>query len=208
MGFEKMRVLLLQPQAFSPGFSFASADPRRMSLGILYIAAVLERAGHDVGVGFATKGNIRRLVEKNSPEVLGFSVITPDYPYTKELVRIVREESPKTRIVLGGYHPTFRADEVLEDADFVIRGEGENAMLQLLSALEGKMKLSDVMNLSYYRKNTIVHNRRGPLVDVNSLPFPAREKIGIPYPHIARAINESRGCPYLCTFCCIPNLLY
>jgi anaerobic magnesium-protoporphyrin IX monomethyl ester cyclase len=198
-----MKVLLLHPQVFSPGFSYAIADPRRVSLGLLYIASVLDKAGYDVSVGLATKGNIRRIVEKTSPEVVGFSVITPDYPYTKELVKSVREESPKTRIVLGGYHPTFCANEVLKEtgADFVARGEGENVMLQLVKAVEGKIKLSDVMNLSYSRGNEILHNKSGPLVDVNKLPYPAREKVNIQIP----TINESRGCPYNCTFCCIRN---
>lgn len=196
-----MRVLLLQPQVFSPGLSFITSDPRRVGMGLLYIAAVLDRAGHKVSVELATKGNIRRLVEKASPEVVGFSVMTPDYPDTKELIKAVREESPKTRIVLGGYHPTFCAEEVLKETetDFVIRGEGENAMLQLVTALEGREKLSGVMNLSYRKGNEIVHSKTGALVDVNALPFPAREKVDIPF----MLINESRGCPYACTFCCI-----
>ncbi len=127
--------------------------------------------------------------------------MTPDYPYTKELIEAIRVESPKTPIVLGGYHPTFCAEEVLKETetDFVIRGEGENAMLQLVTALEGREKLSGVMNLSYRKGNEIVHNKTGALGDVNALPFPAREKVDVPF----TLINESRGCPYACTFCCI-----
>lgn len=170
-------------------------------MGLLYIAAVLNRAGHDVSVEFATKGNIERLVEKASPEIVGFSVMTPDYPYTKELIKTVKREEPKTNIVLGGYHPTFCAEEVLRDTqtDFVIRGEGENAILQLITALEGKEKISHVRNLSFKKGKEIVHNKTGELVDVDSLPFPAREKVDVPF----ALINESRGCPHACTFCCI-----
>jgi len=196
-----MRILLLQPQVFSPGLTFLTSDPRRVSMGLLYIAAVLDRAGHEVSVELATRGNIRRLVQKASPEVVGFSAMTPNYPYTKELIKVVREESPKTRIVLGGYHATLRTEEVLKETetDFIIRGEGENAMLQFVSAMEGREKLSDVMNLSYRNGKEIVHNATGGLVDVNALPFPAREKVDIPF----AIIIESRGCPFACTFCCI-----
>ena len=196
-----MKVLLLQPQFFSPGLSFLDADPRRISLGLLYISAVLERAGHEVSVGLATKGNIQRLVEKASPEIVGFSVVTPGYPYTKELIQAVRAENLQTHIVLGGYHPTFCAEEVLKETetDFVIRGEGENAMLQLVTALEGKEKLSGVMNLSYRKGNEITHNKVGVPVDIDTLPFPSREKVDIPI----KEISESRGCPYACTFCSI-----
>lgn len=196
-----MRVLLLHPQVFSPGFIFIKSDPRRMSLGLLYIASVLDTAGHEVSIGFATKGNIHSLLKKFRPELVGFSVITADYPYTKDLVRSVKNEKPEIKIVLGGYHPTFLAEEVLKETevDFVIRGEGENAMIHLISALEGDMDLSEVNGLSYKKENTIVHNEIGPMIDVNALPFPAREKIEIAYPKI----NESRGCPYSCTFCCI-----
>lgn len=170
-------------------------------MGLLYLAAVLDRAGHEVRVGFATKGNIQRLTEKSSPEIVGFSVMTPDYPYTKDLIKAIKVENPKTRVVLGGYHPTFCADEILKDTqtDFVIRNEGEIAILQLVNALEGKGKLSSVMNLSYRHEKEIVHNKTGALVDVNTLPFPAREKVDIPF----TLINESRGCPHACTFCCI-----
>lgn len=196
-----MRVLLLQPQVFSPGYSFIATDPRRVGMGLLYVASVLDRVGHNVSVKFATKGNIQRLVEKASPDVVGFSVMTPDYPYTKELITAVKEENPKLHIVLGGYHPTFRPEEVLKETetDFVIRGEGENAMPQLVSALEGKEKVSGVMNLSYKKGKEILHNKTGTLVDVNSLPYPAREKVDVPF----TLINESRGCPFACSFCCI-----
>jgi len=165
-----MRILLLQPQVFSPGFNFITRDPRRMGMGLLYIAAVLEKAGHKVNVEFATKGNMQRLLEKASPEVVGFSVMTLEYPYTKELIKTVRLESPETHIVLGGYHPTFCAEEVLKETetDFVIRGEGENAMLHLVSALETGANLSGVMNLSYWKGKEIVHNKTGPLLDVNA----------------------------------------
>ncbi|MCK5628480.1 B12-binding domain-containing radical SAM protein [Candidatus Bathyarchaeota archaeon] len=198
-----MRVLLLHPQVFSPGFSFAITDPRRISLGLLYIAAVLENSEHEVRVGFATKSNIQSIIEKTSPELVGFSVVTADYPYTKELVKLAKKENPELQIVLGGYHPTFCSDEVLKETgiEFVIRGEGENAMVQLAKAIEGKIDLSEVENLSYKMGNTIVHNKRGPLVDLNTLPFPARKKVPIPVP----IINESRGCPYNCTFCSIQN---
>jgi len=198
-----MRILLLQPQVFSPGISFITTDPRRVSMGLLYIAAVLDKAGHNVTVKLATKGNIQHLMEKASPEIVGFSVMTPDYPYTKELIKTVKQENPKTHTVLGGYHPTFRPEEVLKETetDYVIRGEGENAMLQLATALQGKENLSNVTNLSYKKGNQIIHNKMGPLVDVNTLPFPAREKVNVPF----TLINESRGCPYACTFCCIRN---
>lgn len=196
-----MRVLLLHPQVFSPGLTFINTDPRRVNMGLLYIAAYLDRAGHEVDVALATKGNIQRLMEIYSPEIVGFSVMTPDYPYTKYLIKRVKEVSPETKMVLGGYHPTFCAAEVLKetDADFVIKGEGEKAMLQMITALEEKGKLSKVMNLSYRKGKRIVHNEMGPLVDVDELPFPAREKIDMPFP----LIIESRGCPYACTFCCV-----
>ena len=86
-------------------------------MGLLYVSAVLDKAGHEVSVGLATKGNIQRLVEKASPEIVGFSVITPGYPYTKELIRAVRAENSQTHIVLGGYHPTFCTEEVLKETE-------------------------------------------------------------------------------------------
>jgi len=198
-----MKVLLLHPQVFSPGLIFAKADPRRISLGLLYIAAVLEKSGHEVEVCFATKGNIHSIIEKTSPELVGFSVLTANYPYTKELIRSAKKENPEIQIVLGGYHPTFCSDEVFKEteAEFVIRGEGEKAMVQLVDAIEGRIGMSEVENLSYTMGGVVVNNEQGPLVDVNALPFPARQKVNIPIPEI----SESRGCPYSCSFCCIRN---
>lgn len=109
-------------------------------------------------------------------------------------------------VVIGGPHVTFLPDEALEHADFVIRGEGENAWLELIAYLEkGKPALSDIKGLSYRGKDgQKYHNPPGEFIqDLDSLPEPNfslvhKWKSSNIYP-----ISTSRGCPYGCKFCSV-----
>jgi radical SAM superfamily enzyme YgiQ (UPF0313 family) len=109
-------------------------------------------------------------------------------------------------VIMGGAHPTFLPDESLNYADFVIRGEGEYSLAELLGYLEkGTPALTDIKGLSYRdRDGRNVHNPSGEFIkDLDSLPEPDfslvhKWNLSNTYP-----VSTSRGCPFDCKFCSV-----
>ncbi len=109
-------------------------------------------------------------------------------------------------VIMGGAHPTFLPDEALEYADFVIRGEGEHSLVELLEHMDrGVPALSDIKGLSYRDgKGEIVHNPSGEFIeDLDSLPKPDLSLVNNWTPSNTYPVSTSRGCPFDCRFCSV-----
>jgi radical SAM superfamily enzyme YgiQ (UPF0313 family) len=109
-------------------------------------------------------------------------------------------------VVMGGAHPTFLPDEALEYADFVIRGEGEHSLVELLEYMDrGVPALRDIKGLSYRdRDGETVHNpSREFIEDLDSLPKPDFSLVHNWTPSNTYPVSTSRGCPYNCRFCSV-----
>ncbi|MDI3281341.1 MAG: cobalamin-dependent protein [Bacillota bacterium] len=125
-------------------------------LGLAYLGAVLLREGHEVSaIDFNVSGlnwrRVDRLVE-SGPEVVGISAHTETYPNALEIARRVKALNPKAAVVLGGPHPTLLPEGVLaeEAVDFVVLGEGEETLLELIETLAGEGKdLAEIKGLGY-----------------------------------------------------------
>ena len=105
-----------------------------------------------------------------------------------------------------GAHPTFLPDESLEYADFVIRGEGEYALVELLEYMEkGIPALKDIKGLSYRdRDGRNVHNPSGEFIeDLDNLPEPDFSLVHNWKPSNTYPVSTSRGCPFDCKFCSV-----
>jgi radical SAM superfamily enzyme YgiQ (UPF0313 family) len=106
---------------------------------------------------------------------------------------------------MGGPHPTFMVEESLSYADYVVRGEGEETIVELIECLEKGLSLNTINGLSYKtEENGIVHNPDRKLInDLNSAPIPDFGLIDkwskVNYIPIA----TSRGCPFACNFCSV-----
>jgi radical SAM superfamily enzyme YgiQ (UPF0313 family) len=109
-------------------------------------------------------------------------------------------------VIMGGAHPTFLPHEALEYADFVIRGEGEHSLMELLDHIDkGVPALRDIKGLSYRdREGEIVHNpSREFIEDLDSLPKPDFSLVHKWIPSNTYPISTSRGCPFDCRFCSV-----
>jgi radical SAM superfamily enzyme YgiQ (UPF0313 family) len=118
---------------------------------------------------------------------------------------------------MGGIHPTVLPDETLadENVDFVVRGEGEQTMHELVSAMNKNNGFEKILGLSFKKRGSIVHNPSRPFIDnLDALPFPARHLLPMKKYHklLSTQLDEvfqkpidsvlgSRGCPYHCIFC-------
>jgi radical SAM superfamily enzyme YgiQ (UPF0313 family) len=110
---------------------------------------------------------------------------------------------------MGGPHATAKAGEVLDicpDVDYVVRGEGEYTLLELIRALEkGEATCHSITGLSYRKDNVPVHNPpRSMAVDLHRFPFPDRTLLMHEQHYTSEdmgLIMTTRGCPYACTYC-------
>jgi anaerobic magnesium-protoporphyrin IX monomethyl ester cyclase len=142
--------------------------------------------------------------------LIGISGTSLNWPSVLMVVRQIRDAGISAPIVVGGVHPTMFADYILQSCpliDFVIRHEGEKALLKLCEALEGQLEYEKVPNLSWRTKDgRIVHNSTIPPLTVDelvSLPTPAYDLLP-PKSYPLVALQSSRGCPFCCCFCSTP----
>lgn len=202
-------------------------------LAVYLLAACLREAGHEVDVldpvemdrGMTSPeiGTRSRSIvsspEDDIPELrlratradlVGISSNTFGWPAALRMIRVIRRACPGLPIVLGGTHPTYLAEDVLcrTSADYVVRGEGERALVRLADALDGPTgSLADVPGLSYRKGESVVHNPSPeplPVECLNELPLPAYDLLPAGA-YRAISLETSRGCRYACSFCSIPH---
>jgi radical SAM superfamily enzyme YgiQ (UPF0313 family) len=111
--------------------------------------------------------------------------------------------------VFGGSHVTFKAEEALKYADYVVRGEGEQTIVELLEWLSGSdhSDVFDIKGLSFRMDGKIHHNpSRPPLRELDNLPYPDLSLIqGFEKMKVVPMIT-SRGCPFNCAFCSVTKM--
>ena len=201
-----MRVLLINP--FYP----LSENPSP-PLGLAFLAGVLEQAGIEVRVlDLVVRPYSRALLENIltgfAPDVVAATSVTMSYPEAAKVIRDVKDIAPDMVTLMGGPHVSFRARETLAELpelDFIVRGEGEAALLELMETLSKGRGYDAIPGLAFREDGRIVLNpTRKPGLDLNSLPLPARHLLPLGrYRALGMAISmtTSRGCPHGCIFC-------
>src|SRR5450759_14711 len=170
---EIKNVVLIEPKA--PGFHVFSRYklPR---LGLPLLGAVLEQElGASVKIYFQECARID-WDEVASADLVGISTITPTAPVAYGLVERIKKVTDAP-VVMGGAHVSFLADEAMEKgADFVVRGEGEKTLVELVRHLNGSPEYADISaiaSLTWARDGAVVHNPdREWNADLSSLPWP------------------------------------
>ena len=210
-----MKVTFLNPPQASSKYKFLGVVAP--SLGIGYMAAVLEEHGYDVDVLDAsalelTYDEIGEEILKRNPDIVSISALTPTIGVALDSADKIKQVKPDTVVVLGGYHPTFEFKSVLEEpsVDVVVRGEGEYTFLDLVRTIEMGGDLANVEGLAFHDENDsslVVTPDRPVIMDLDELPFPAfhlfpmeKYKILNITTNVATIIT-TRGCPMKCSFC-------
>lgn len=194
-------------------------------LSILYLAAVLEERGFEISVldqaalGLTVEETVQ-WVEKEKPDVLGFSTLTTS-GQTAGLISIeVKEKNPNIITVFGNHHATFNAERILKkysSVDIVVRGEGEKTVVELANCLEKGGDLKEVKGINFKKEGKMVSTADQSLIeDLDSVPFPDRKLLDGDYhcliaganvaPKKFTSIVTSRGCVYECRFCSCKEL--
>ncbi len=194
-----MKIRLIEPAAPSMHIWSMSYFVR---LGLPIIGATLKEAGHDVRIYNPQLAPID-WDDVFTAELVGISCTTSTAPAAYDMADELRRR--RIPVVIGGSHVTFMAEEALDHADFVARGEGgEQIMLELVDALEGRTRVADVTGISFRRHGETVDN---PLhercADLDTLPFPDLTLIEGNERLVNTPIMTSWGCPFDCTFCSV-----
>ena len=194
-----MIIRLVEPAA--PG-KHVYSNVRLPRLGLPIIGATLKAHGHDVGI-YVTDMEPVDWEDVFQADIVGFSTTTSTVPEAYERADELRRRG--IPVVMGGSHVTFMADEALQHADYVARGEGgEQLMLELIEALSGDRTPDSIRGLSFTRNGVAVHNpRRDPCPDLDLIPFPDLTLIHGHKRVTQTPIMTSWGCPFDCRFCSV-----
>jgi radical SAM superfamily enzyme YgiQ (UPF0313 family) len=159
------------------------------------------------------RATIERLMRDVEPDLVGLSVMTFQRDTAFRIARLVRALRPSARIVAGGYDPSLAPDAYIpcRDVDFLVRGEGEATLSELLRALESGSSLQTIAGLSYRRTPAggFEHNPERPVVRLATVPLRLpnrRARVLGGYTLLGRQVDvveTSRGCTFDCSFCSI-----
>jgi len=177
-------------------------------LGPIYISAMLKKGGHDCRMAIGKSLlDFERVIEGYKPDVAGFSVMSGSADWANQIAAEIKNKYGITTI-FGGVHPTFYPEYIKnEGVDILVRGEGEDAALELMNCIENKKDFSDIGNLVYKKNGHIIENSIANLrQDLDVYPFPDRKLYETVLSQCnmdlsVRNVITSRGCPFSCTFC-------
>lgn len=215
-----MRILLIQPsQKTVYGIKMLPAYP---SLGLLYIAAVLQKRGDeveliDMDIDRFDGETLIEKVREDRPDIIGFTAVTPTFNNALALAKMVKGVS-SAKLILGGIHVTIDTENVAKKDlfDFLVVGEGEKTVLELVAAIErGEKEFERIKGISFLKDGIVTTTPARELVeDLDTLPDPAYDllrNLSFYMPPDAlhkpvATIMTTRGCTGHCTFCCTKQI--
>ena len=232
------RILLVRP----PVTIVKNLEPKNLAvpLGLAYLAAVLENdyevkildsiadgfeeelrlSGDFVRFGLSFE-KIQEEIRAFSPDVVGISCLfSVQFANALEVCRIAKNVDKDIITVVGGAHVSALPEEAMQEdeIDFVVIGEGETTLQELVAAIEGKQIFTEIDGLAYRNRDDelVVNPKTRYIEDLDTIPFPARHLLpmekyfAINRPHGSAALKtpntslvSSRGCPGRCIFCSI-----
>ena len=209
-----MKILIINP----PHLSIGSRMPNEHlpPLGLLSIGGPLIDAGHEVKLldadyyNFKVKIVAEKILDDNPDAImLGHSGSTSAQPIINEITKLVRQNNPTIKIIIGGVFPTYHWKEILEvnhQINFIVCGEGEEIILNLITAIENKINFEMIKGIAF-RVNglpfkTVAADNIKNLDDFR-IGWELMKDYNYTYwgKRKAVVIQFSRGCPYPCTYC-------
>src|SRR3990172_610260 len=209
-------------------------------LGLCYIAGMLEKEGYNVNIidgqvekdkdeaveknGFIRVGisieGLSKLIARSAPDIIGLSCpLSIMWEDVSKLSRLLKNDSPNSFQVLGGFHPSAFPQECLRDSkvDCIVIGEGEITFLEVVNRISQKQNPFNSNGIAFINENGVpVKNQpREHIKNLDLIPFPARHMIDLEkYIKINKSqggqkryryttVITSRGCPNDCIFCSV-----
>jgi len=187
-------VVFVEPSGLFNGYSYSGLN-RLPLMGSLCLGTILKEAGHEVVI---LRDKVKSVYDKKREElheklihadVVAMSILTSTSIRGYQIADAIRKINSKSKIIMGGPHPTYMAEEAIQHSDLVVKGEGEEAILDAV----------DDINLTGIIQGT-------PVEDLNKYPFPDFSILSdVKLPLRRAPISTSRGCPYNCVFCTVSS---
>lgn len=191
-------------------------------LSLMALAAPLKKQGIEVEIVDArVEPDYRQMVleKMDGADLLGVSSMTGWQIADGLMVsQAVKERYPDKPVVWGGYHPSLLAEQTVRDprVDIVVRGQGENACLELAAWLAGDRKLEGIEGLTYMVDGNVVNNPERRVADINEFPPLPYDMVDVEkYMEFNLRVHDDRrrglsyvssfGCPHACGFCSNPE---
>ncbi len=200
--------------------------------GLGYLYSCLKKHNYNCKIHdflFDSWDYIESVIREENADVIGITCLTEGRYNAFKLLSLIRKINKKTIVIFGGHHSTYMYKQLLEhfDIDYVVHGEGERKLLNLIRAIEGKIPLESVEGIAYKINGKIILNsitKNYFFEELDSLPIPFSNdhmEIFKKYPSIQKirpqqvrnipremcengriiSIVTSRGCPFNCQFC-------
>ena len=189
-------------------------------LGLSYVAGALVKAGYQVEMldNYLLKkpiGEVKEIVKRFSPQIVGITCGSVTFSRCIETAKAVKDVLPSCKVVVGGWHPSYLPESLLQhpEIDYVIMGEGERAIVELTECIVKGVDdsgISKISGLAYRKEKNFVKNAPDLINNLDDVPFPARHLLPM---HLysremeylsvkpVDTMNVIRGCPYNCAFC-------
>ena len=159
--------------------------------------------------------DFHKKVEDFDPDIISVSVVENTYPIARTMIKSLPQDMKKIPIIWGGVFATFAPQIILKDdiGDYVCRGEGDDAIVELCKRIFEKKSTHNVQNFFVKKDGNIFKNKMGPLANLESAPFPdyslfADHAIYRPMqgkPRRTIGLETQRGCTFTCTYCNSPS---
>ncbi len=159
--------------------------------------------------------SLLEMLRSLSPDIIGLNCSTHTFRETIDAMERISLALPDAILILGGYHATFTAERILRNypfIDYIIKGEAEHAIVQLLDCIDGGGDPYQVDGISFVKDDVYLERPLTIIKDLDSLPMVDRSELGdLEYGYRHQGIPltfgrfttviSSRGCPYDCSFC-------
>lgn len=179
-------------------------------MGLGYLAAYLRENGYNVSVEEITVIEDAKTYEflEKTYDLVGISVTCINLKPALDLAKKIKEKNNLIYTMFGGHMATFSGSDILEKwncVDFIINGEGELTLLELVQAIaEGKDTFEGINGLLFKTTNgeVVINEPRELIKDLDSLPIPARDQFEAHNKNLQYIrLSSSRGCLGNCGFC-------
>lgn len=198
---------------------FAIADHRISSepMGIQLLSALAKREGHETSLAILSRESAKDFIAKEKPDVVAFSAMTGVHKFFLRANEEIKRINPKIFTIMGGPHCTFFPEVVLEhNFNAICVGEGDDAWVALLRALENNESIEKIDNIITRQNFSTTVNRNSETQEIHFYNLAPRKTNldDLPYmdyaltyepmrfKHLGRPVfMASRGCPFKCTYC-------